>query len=224
MDFLNTFQALKASLAGDKTNPRERYIYIDGSPYGSQGLARFLMNPKVSFSTVPGLFVVAADVLLSSPAERTSKLMWGAAELLGGYGICYLMDLNRIRKDLPDFKDTVIDKTGRAVNDPKASARLQCWFKTQFIKNAFIAPPVVLGMGWATGSRSLLGLVVYNAVDAAYSIRAVRKLSRKEWTIQTKPPELRDKVENKVVGSAVIPARFSLRGFSIRRSMAPPSA
>jgi hypothetical protein len=215
MSIFSALKPLKAWTRPDYSDPRQRFIRVDGSPYdgapdGAPDEARTILRafrtPMFKATAIAGLFVAATTALFVPPKDR----QWVLLALCAAFPYFQTLahrewskERQQIRSDL---KNIVIDKTGRALPNPKAFAAVQSYYHAQVVvggrelvaasaMTACLFPPLfaaiagepALGLPFAA-----LGVAPY-ASRHGWALYARHQLhhSDKPWTVTDNPPPLR---------------------------------
>jgi hypothetical protein len=174
-------------------NPQDRYIHLDGSPYRSHGLTRFLTTPVIKYSALASLFETAALAMTLPPEQRASCLSTMVVSTGIVLGLFYNLFIRGFFKPPTRLDNAAIDKTGTEPNDPqnlfnaireiKQNARVM-----RTVAPAFVVLGVVFGVVF--GIQPIIPSASFVAVNYAYQQYVKRKLSAQKWTIQAAAPKL----------------------------------
>ncbi|MEJ0061836.1 MAG: hypothetical protein WDO70_01175 [Alphaproteobacteria bacterium] len=180
------------------TDSQGRYIHLDGAPYGSTGPMHILGAPSVKMGVPIAIAFAAAKAMCAPPG--TGKWVF-AADVASGV-ICpffLLSAMNRWpKRDARMPATAVIDTSGRTANDPSALVKMIREYKIQAF--VFGAAGAVFGAGAGLASADqflMMRQAVQVLANATWSWRAARKLETGAWTVQTEPPKIEEKKEEK---------------------------
>jgi hypothetical protein len=120
---------------------------------------------------------------------------------LGITGYAHARSLMRNKNSKIANDNVVIDKTGRYTGDIQTTQKLASHYKEHGLFDVIIAPILFIGIGlplhaWPAEITS------YFIARGIWQLRAEQKLLRREWTVQTKPPELKKKATAPVFSKA----------------------
>jgi hypothetical protein len=225
----------KSWLKPDYSDPRQRYIYIDGAPYdggpdAADPFRRSFRTPTLKATTIAGLFIAAVTALFANPNSRQQMLLAVTAAFPYVYTRVYKQASETRRTEYPSLKNVVIDKTGRAPTGPGALLEVDDYYRREIVGSArvlAVVPTLVVGM-W-TGLNLAVGAspghgaegevmltavgVVPHASQLGWALYARHQIHRsnKPWTVTADPPPLKKEVTEPAQPghlSALVPVRI----------------
>ncbi|MEJ0062696.1 MAG: hypothetical protein WDO70_05710 [Alphaproteobacteria bacterium] len=206
-----------------ESHARERFANLDGSPFGTKGLRRFVSTPSVKWGGAAAAFAAAAEAMLSpgTGKEKLAKLLpYAVINAISHIGVQIAQGRatnKMIAKD--GLENAVIDKLGRREDNSSATLLMghlyhrtsRTLLETTFFWPAFDglwylstsadmrAPAAIMAMGAMT--------MLSGFVKGAWYGHASNKLRKREWTIQTSPPEIvKDEAKSEAAGFAPAPS------------------
>jgi hypothetical protein len=218
---------------GDLT---QRFVYADGAPFDGhmdspRAFMRALKSPTTLYHAIACAFVGAA-VALCAPGALGAVAFAAFCFEVPAYNVMTQRHILREHwKEHPSLRNVLIDKTGRAQNDPKAFARVDNYYQEEIARTksfllgctpiaiaAFtgtavaVGAPLLMAFGAATFMVAGLAMPPF-ALRLAWTVHARKQLHRtdKPWTVTTDPPPVRRKAPSlarrRQLALAAIPAR-----------------
>ncbi|MEJ0061835.1 MAG: hypothetical protein WDO70_01170 [Alphaproteobacteria bacterium] len=170
---------------------QDRYMNLDGSPYGSKRIMRFLAMPSVYTGVPIAIAFAAAKAMCEPPGMRRAVFLSTVYRNLLTPMVSTIM-MRSLNLSAPG----VIDRAGGSGN-PQASAIAMFGYKM----NSFLFPAA--GALWSAADIAsdhpwtAAANIPQMLVNAVWCYRAARKLYAGEWTVQTEPPKIEEKKKEK---------------------------
>ncbi len=201
MSFLSKITAFNHSTPPRQLNPEGRYIHLDGSPYGSRHVWRFLSRPGVKAGAIVTTFLAAGHALLKPESARQMDFLHRAAYDLPWVAIVNWQSWRFFNEGLPAPKSSVIDKLGYLASDPTATITMEHYYKRIAKKEATLAAGLYTVMSLIVIKNPFDMYPLCLMAGAGWYYYAGHKLGKGDWTIQTSPPKLKSKKEAAFVGT-----------------------
>ena len=212
MNILSRLTSFTARFRADMSQPRERYIHLNGAMYGSRGLKRLVTTPSIQYGVVIGAAVATIDTFIALRSGEDYSFSTRLIFCLAFLPLAHMRYWELFRIGLPVPKDAVIDKTGRLTTDPSASKVMEGFYQKEAIFNfklAAIMSAAVCAVGMLLSGGTLsAGIFVYGfywSANATWCRHASKQLAKRKWTIQTNPPKLQEKREEALAPTFAAP-------------------
>src|ERR1700722_3006867 len=129
MSILSNITSFTARFRADMSQPRERYIHLDGSMYGVPLWKRLVTTPCIQSGVIIAALTAAADGLIALKTGATPLFKRMLLVELGVLPFAQWLYWSHFTAAMPVSKDAVIDKTGRLPTDPSASTTMEQFYK-----------------------------------------------------------------------------------------------
>ncbi len=192
---------IKKKIAADKTDPRQRFLNLDGSRYLSEGLQRLWTVPYLKGAVVLDFAVSAFEVFGLPESLQNPKVLLG---ILGMNALAIpvsLLGLSVLRdNDMPVSPNSAIDTTGQLGPEPDASEDMRGYYKFIGVFMGAGLPMATFGAShfifeipfWANIGLLTIPMSVAAVPFGGWCLYAAHKLKRGHWTIHTSPPAINE--------------------------------
>ncbi len=164
----------------------DRYAYLDGAPYATKGIRRFLSTPPVQATTLVLIMLAASQEVLNRTPNSPSMFIPNLIQDIGvsllniAYGLWLFHNPIGL---LP--KNAVIDKTGRSAPDLSANMSGKRHY-VSLSASSFTVSAVIYATTQTLGFHHITEFVQLTYGLCAF--RNLLKLSSGKWSINTSPP------------------------------------
>ena len=109
---------------------------------------------------------------------------------------------SNFRRRQPVSENSVIDRGGYLTNDPQASMKMRQFYQKRGTFTFAVVLPLIPAMALSLRDPGIMIVGAFYITNAVWFLRASNKLEKRDWTIQTEPPQIRQTKKEK----AALPA------------------